>query len=293
MGLPPDWQQAIEEIVSSPGAVMVVGEGDVGKTSFCLSLANLGVERGLRVGVVDADVGQSHIGPPAAIGLGVVEKPVSDLSDIPAQALYFIGSHSPAGHFSRMAVGTAKMVARAQGRGLSLIVVDCGGLAMGKFAWNLARGELEMVHPDHLVLLKRARGLESLAEMCRGWRDLTCHQLQMPREIRRKSAARRKKLREEAWRNYLGGAARLDLSLTEVTLEGIPPGKEGADWSGQIVGLHDVRGECLGLGLVVRLDWPASRLEVLTPVGEGQEVGAVAFGSQKVSVPLESGGVLS
>lgn len=285
MRLPPDWQQAMEEIVCSPGVVMVVGQGDVGKTTFCLSLANAGVERGLRVGVVDADVGQSHIGPPGAIGLGLVERPFSAFNQIPVQALYFVGSPSPAGHIVRMAVGTAKMVARAKGRGLSLIVVDGCGMVRGKFAWRLVRGQLEMVHPERVVLLKRAQGLDPLIQLCRERKDLVCHSLTIPRGIRRKSKARRKRLRQKAWENYLRGARRLKLSLDEVSLEGISPAERERDLSGRIVGLHDQRSECLDLGLVVHLDWHQSRLELLTPLEEGQEVGAVVFGSQKVRVP--------
>ena len=287
MRTPADWQQAIEHILRSPGTAMVMGQGDVGKTTFCLLLANAGAEAGLSVGVVDADVGQSHIGPPAAIGLGLVEKPVSDLVSIPAEALYFIGSHSPAGHFSRMAVGTAKLVARAKGMGLSPIVVDCGGLSMGKLTWRLAKGELEMVRPEHLVLLKRRRGFEALMEMSKMWSHLTCYQLGLPASIRRKSAARRKEYRKMAWGKYLRAAQRREFSLKEVSLDGVSPEDERRDWTGRIVGLHDRCGECVGLGLITHLDLRASQLEVFTPVGERLEVDHVVFGSQRLRVPLE------
>jgi hypothetical protein len=182
MNPPAEWQLVNEKILRSPGTVMVMGEGDVGKASFCLLLANAGLGVGLKVGVVDGDLGQSHVGPPAAIGLGLVEKPVTDMSDIPTEALYFIGSHSPGGYFSQMVMGTAKMVARAVNRGLSLIVVDCGGLSMGKFAWCLAKGELEMVRPNHLVLLERSRGFEEILKLSKKWDALTCHRLKLPPE---------------------------------------------------------------------------------------------------------------
>lgn len=288
MRCPAHWQHAIGKIIESPGTVMVAGEGDAGKTAFCLYLANAGAQVGLKVGVVDADVGQSHIGPPAAISLGVVDKTLSELSAVPAEALYFIGSHSPAGHFSRMAVGVAKMVARARHKKLPLIVVDSCGLVKGKFAWRLTRGMMEMVGPDRVVLLTRAVNLESLAHLCRGREDLTCHQLKSAPGIRRKSTARRRKLREQAWKNYLQGGTRREFSLDRVTLEGIPARQGESDWSGQIVGLHDGQGECLGLGLVSHLDWPASRLEVLTPVEQRQEVERIIFGMQRMELPAHS-----
>ncbi|KPL18689.1 MAG: hypothetical protein AMJ92_06750 [candidate division Zixibacteria bacterium SM23_81] len=288
MRCPTHWQHAIGRIIESPGTVMVAGEGDVGKTAFCLFLANAGAQAGLKVAVVDADVGQSHIGPPAAIGMGIMEKPFPELSAVPAEALYFIGSHSPAGHFSRMGVGVAKMVARARGKKLSLIVVDSCGLVKGKFAWRLARGMMEMVGPDRMVLLTRTVNLESLTQLCHEQEDLTCHQLKSAPGIRRKSTARRRKLREQAWANYLRGAAQLNLTMDSLALEGIAPGEERANWSGQIVGLHDGQGECLGLGLVSSLDWPASRLELLTPVEERQKVKRVIFGMQRMKIHAHS-----
>jgi polynucleotide 5'-hydroxyl-kinase GRC3/NOL9 len=288
MRCPLHWQPAIGKIIESPGTVMVAGEGDVGKTAFCLFLANAGAQAGLKVAVVDADVGQSHIGPPAAIGLGIMGKPLPELSAVPAEALYFIGSHSPAGHFSRIAVGVAKMVARARHKKLPLIVVDSCGLVKGKFAWRLTRGMMEMVGPDCMVLLTRVVNLESLAQLCRGREDLTCHQLKSAPGIRRKSTARRRKLREQAWKSYLQGGARREFSLDGVTVEGIPAGQGEGDWSGQIVGLHDGLGECLGLGLVSRLDWPTSQLEVLTPVEGRQKVKRVIFGMQRMKVHAKS-----
>ena len=220
--------------------------------------------------------------------LGIMEKPLPELSAVPAEALYFIGSHSPAGHFSRMAVGVAKMVARARHKKLPLIVVDSCGLVKGKFAWRLTRGMMEMVGPDCMVLLTRVVKLESLAQLCHGREDLTCHQLKSAPGIRRKSTARRRKLREQTWKSYLQGGTRREFSLDGVALEGIPAGQGEGDWSGQIVGLHDGLGECLGLGLVSRLDWPASRLEVLTPVEERQKVKRVIFGMQRMKVHAKS-----
>jgi polynucleotide 5'-hydroxyl-kinase GRC3/NOL9 len=60
-----EWQQAIDAILETtrrPLVVMVVGAVDTGKTTFCTCLARALFERGMKVAVVDADLGQSDIG---------------------------------------------------------------------------------------------------------------------------------------------------------------------------------------------------------------------------------------
>ncbi|MGB9618976.1 MAG: Clp1/GlmU family protein, partial [Armatimonadota bacterium] len=88
MEITPEWQPAIAEIVASPGVAMVIGGVDAGKTNFCVQLANAGVEAGLPTAVVDADVGQSEIGAPGTIGMGLVENCIETLSEIPAKRIY-------------------------------------------------------------------------------------------------------------------------------------------------------------------------------------------------------------
>src|SRR5918999_822328 len=65
----PEGAQAIERALDV-AVTMVIGEGDTGKTTLVTALANALVERGFRVAVLDADLGQSEIGPPTTIGLG-------------------------------------------------------------------------------------------------------------------------------------------------------------------------------------------------------------------------------
>ena len=44
---------------------------------------------------MDADLGQSDIGPPTTVGLGRVRLPVERLGDAEVVGLYFVGSTSP------------------------------------------------------------------------------------------------------------------------------------------------------------------------------------------------------
>ena len=71
--------------------MLILGTSDTGKTSLTAQLAGALAARGERVAVVDADVGQSEIGPPTTVGLGRVTGPLGRLADAEVLALEFVG----------------------------------------------------------------------------------------------------------------------------------------------------------------------------------------------------------
>ena len=92
----PAWKSVVDKIMTTGRVVMVIGRVDTGKSTFCRHLASVAIKRGLKVGIVDADVGQSWIGPPTTVGMKI-------FTQDPAPALfpdsfYFVGSVSPERH---------------------------------------------------------------------------------------------------------------------------------------------------------------------------------------------------
>ena len=99
-----DWERIARYIVQPQAVILVVGSTDTGKSTFCRFLVEQGVSQGLRVGLVDADVGQSRIGPPTTIGLKILsQNPHWD--EIEADDLYFVGWISPEGHLLQCVTG--------------------------------------------------------------------------------------------------------------------------------------------------------------------------------------------
>lgn len=63
--IPESWKLAQEALAEMErGKVMVLGATDVGKSTLCAYLVNTLTARGLRLRVVDGDLGQADIGPP-------------------------------------------------------------------------------------------------------------------------------------------------------------------------------------------------------------------------------------
>lgn len=124
-------------------AVLVLGGVDTGKTTLVRGLsARLGGE------VIDADVGQAEIGPPAVVSLGTYGGGM--------RAGYFVGDISPRGHFLPLLVGIGRLVAVAA----RPCLVDTDGYVDDGAARAYKTELVNLVRPDALVLLERRGELD-------------------------------------------------------------------------------------------------------------------------------------
>lgn len=162
MSITPEWQEIVAEIAREPGVVMVIGGIDTGKTHLCVELCNAGLAAGVPTAVVDADIGQSEIGAPGTIGMGIPTSPIEALSDIKAKRLHFVGATTPAGHLTECTVGAGRMVDAARSQGAGLIVVDTTGLVDGYLGRKLKTCKTDLIRPDYLVGVQKRREIEHL-----------------------------------------------------------------------------------------------------------------------------------
>ena len=83
--------------------VMLVGAADTGKSTLTIYLANMAIRRGIVPCVIDGDIGQGDLAPPAAVGAAFLSKQVVDLRDVSTVStttstmFEFVGSITPAG----------------------------------------------------------------------------------------------------------------------------------------------------------------------------------------------------
>ena len=99
LDVPPEWGAAASEIFERGlRTVLVIGGSAVGKSSFCRYLTEVLLAREAEVAFVDADIGQSNIGPPATVTLGYPVAPIN-FPTVPPAAYYFVGSTGPIRRF--------------------------------------------------------------------------------------------------------------------------------------------------------------------------------------------------
>jgi len=310
--IPAAWRRAALRIAERGWRkVLVIGAVDRGKSSFCRFLARYLTEAGHGVAFVDADIGQKDVGPPATISLAR-PGPDGDLTTARAEALYFVGAVSPMAHFASMVIGTRRLVDSARAE---FVVIDTTGLVHGRGA-TLKALKIEALRPDVVVLLEREA---ELAPIVRAHRHLNLLRLQPSPAACRKSDRARRDTREAAFRTYFAGAGRRVLGLDRLVLQrallftgepveddrfvyaervgdellGVTAGEDcshedglrilPAHFAGHLLcGLADRHGDCLGLGLIERIDFQLGALSLITPVPQ-RRIRVLQFGDLHLS----------
>jgi polynucleotide 5'-hydroxyl-kinase GRC3/NOL9 len=214
-----EWQEVAERLAASarrPLVVLVMGAMDTGKSTLCAFLARFLFERGRRVAVVDADLGQSDIGLPTTIGMGFMERPIERLREIACRAAYFVGATSPVGHLLPTVVGTKLMVERALAMGAEVVIVDTDGLVHGGVGWALKHHTFEAVRPTHVVLLQRAGELAHYQHQWQGivWTEVIS--VPVPEAVVPKSREMRRAFRQERFREWLQQCREITLPLANL-----------------------------------------------------------------------------
>ena len=290
--IPAAWRHSAERIACGGfRRVLVLGASDRGKSTFCSWLCSV-VER--RIALVDADIGQKEVGPPASITLAY---PQSGLpaADSETAALHFIGGVNPMGHFLTLVTGTRDLTDRAEA---DVVVINTTGLVRGP-GRALKDQLIAAVRPDLLVALQRGDELESLL---RGNRHLPVLRLPVSPKARSKSESVRRRAREARFRAYFADEESVTLDLKETVLRETPlftgqresiPGALWAEWTSEgvvavalpevalprrsrrlnpgfehdrLCGLGNHRDDTLGLGIVEAIDFETRSVRLRTPV---------------------------
>jgi polynucleotide 5'-hydroxyl-kinase GRC3/NOL9 len=214
----PTWEAALQQ-AATVRVILIIGETDTGKTSFTTHLTNGLVAGGGLVGVVDADLGQSDIGPPTTVGLGLIREPVERLAEAEVGGLYFVGSTSPQGHLLPTVIGTKLMVDKALRLGCARVLVDTSGLVQGELGRTLKQYKIELVDPDLLCCLQRAEECEPILRAYGTGSRPSVLRLAPGPVVRKRSQDERRQHRERTLQAYFHGARTLHLDLGRVVLK--------------------------------------------------------------------------
>jgi polynucleotide 5'-hydroxyl-kinase GRC3/NOL9 len=262
---------------------MVIGQSEAGKTSLVTALAVALAAGGLAVAVVDADVGQSEIGPPGTVGLGRAVGAMTRLGDAQPVALSFVGATSPAREMTAVVRGTERLVGRARALDAARILVDTSGLVAGDFGRALKRRKIDAVKPDLLIALQTSAECEHILAAYAGRERPAIVRMPALVQPRRRSDVDRRRHRTAALAAYMTKARPLTLDTRRVSVRSVrgePLSGEGI--LGALVGIEDEAGDVLGVGVVRDFDAGASMLTVNTPLAGGAVAG-ILVGQERVA----------
>jgi len=210
-----EWDELIAEILrEKPRLVMVIGNVDVGKSFFTTYVANTLLKHGIRAAALDGDVGQSDIGPPSTMGIGIFERPVGLMHEVPTRAAYFVGSMSPSNHMLEFIVGMKKLVELGL-KEVDMVIVNTPGMISHGPGRALQLYVMELLNPDLIVALQRGRELEHLLMAAP---PVKIRRIPVYEKVRSRSIAERTALRWMALARYFEGSSRIVLDLRKVKL---------------------------------------------------------------------------
>ncbi len=211
--VPSSWDEAAKEILSldKPLTVMVIGGMDSGKTSFCTFLVNEAVMKKWRTSVIDADLGQSDVGPPSTVGFNFVTEPVKDLFEIDAQDAVFVGSTSPSGAINKVIEGLTQLKDKVIEAGVDFLVINTDGWVEGEEAAAYKVRLAEKVGSSVVVGMQRGNELTPILDALDGVKVLV---IDSPQLIQPRNREKRKVLRELSYKKYLKGAKMQSFSLS-------------------------------------------------------------------------------
>jgi polynucleotide 5'-hydroxyl-kinase GRC3/NOL9 len=213
------WAEAANKFLSldKPVTVLVMGGVDSGKTSFCTFLVNAAVKEKLRTAVIDADLGQSDVGPPSTVGFNFVAEPVKDLFEIDARDAVFVGSTSPSGAISKVIDALTCLKARVLEEGADFLVINTDGWVEGEEASAYKVRLAETVGCSAVVGMQHENELNPILDALHGIKVVS---VDSPQLIQPRSREKRKLLRELSYKKYMKGAKMQSFGLGWVKVEG-------------------------------------------------------------------------
>jgi len=212
------WAPAVDAASTAP-LTIVIGPSDAGKTTLVTALANVLFDRGFSVAIVDADVGQSVLGPPTTVGLGRVNRRMERPGDAELIAMAFVGTTSPAANLTGTVVATGRLVARARAHGIARVVVDTGGLIAGDLGRALKQAKIDLLDADLVVCLERSDECETVLRPYRATARPRVVRLTPSAAARPRNPEMRRRYRDDAFARYFAGSRRIVLDLRSVVLK--------------------------------------------------------------------------
>lgn len=258
-------------------SVMLVGAMDTGKSTVARQIARRALGLGRTVAIVDADIANSTIGPPACVGLSVIEDEAG-LSVLDADRLHFVGGVTPDRLVLQHVIATAAMADEGR-RHADLVIVDTTGWVSGVVGETLKYHKAELIRPDVVLALQRGGEMEPIVGMLN--RFFSVEVLTMPADpnvVPQGPDQREARRRELFALEFAEPLERWRVRPT-VFAPTLPVGLDLERLDGVLVGIQDGSGGCLGLG---RLIHEEGILRVVTGAGEGMQ--GLRLGSLRIDL---------
>ncbi|MHC4336498.1 MAG: Clp1/GlmU family protein [Planctomycetota bacterium] len=281
-----DWadkisQQLISRGLIQKGICLVLGAADTGKTSLVQTLAKRAASS-QPVAVVDADIGQSHIGPPTTVGWALVDNPESSLSQLAASGISFVGDVTPIGHLLQLTAAIAQSVRQAT-KTAELIIIDTPGLVSGGAATALWCTVQRILQPELILAVQRSDELSDILSGL-GSLDFKLELIKSPPQIPTKSPQNRRAYRQSQFDKYFRDSCLYNIRLSDIAVQaGRNLNRNGLVH--RLVALRDAKGTDIAIGVIA--DWQADKdiVVVRSPQLDVRQIRCLVIADLSIEIP--------
>ncbi len=279
--IPKSWRTAAQALSDvKEGKVMIIGGTDVGKSTLCTYLTNDLLMRGLRVRVIDGDIGQADIGPPTTVGSAVALDCLFSLSDLSPSGMIFVGHTSPSHVETKLTLGIRRLANVEQN---ILTIINTDGWVLDPEAILYKIRLIAAVQPDLVIGISTDGELQPIlsGSQARSMR------IEAARDVLSRSRSDRRELRIAGYKRFLEGGTVRTLQRRTIRI-GTPKGVrdlQNPDLRNLIVGLLNNEGFLLQIGIFLSADRDMLRIHTRSLEGTYEiELGYVKLSTDGVEL---------
>ncbi|HAM50341.1 MAG TPA: hypothetical protein DCP92_06460 [Nitrospiraceae bacterium] len=262
--------------------VMVIGGSDSGKTTLVKIIAH-SFSESTGVGIVDLDMGQSHIGPPTSVAWGKIQGEFKEWEDIVCEDFYFTGTTTPLGSLLPTVVGAKLLMDRAV-LSCEKVVIDTSGLIGEPAGRVLKQFKVDILSPDIVLALERSNELNHIIEGFRFQKRPRIYRIEVPATAKLKSATMRSHYRFEKFMKYFKDARVIEISRKGVGMRstGGSTGFGPQDLRNRIVSFRDDENRDISLGIIEEVTAGETVFLIRTPMEGRAKISAIVVGKAEL-----------
>jgi len=293
-----DWAQEIAKQLLSrdlmrKGTCLVLGSADTGKTALVAAIAKH-ASLSQPVGIVDADIGQSHIGPPTTVGWAIVDGPKADFSQLAIGGISFVGDIAPTGHLLQLTAAIIQCVQQAS-KATRLIIIDTPGFIYGPAAWVLWWTVQRILQPELILAVERDDEMSDILGGLPGYGGLRPDEqfrsskfelIKCPPQLPAKSPHERRNYRQNQFNKYFRHSCLYSIKLSDVAVQ-TPRNSSSKNLVNRLIALSDGKGKDLAIGLITNWQRDNDIVEVRSPQLDIQQVRCLVVGDITIDITNE------
>ncbi len=284
---PKQWHALLDVIKEEKGISILLGATDTGKSTLAQFLIFNLCRQGLKVALVDADIGQSFLGPPTTIGFSIFKSDPNWQLILSPPDIFFVGSITPEGHFPIHLKGVKRMVDKATSCEVDVTLVDTTGFVLDEGGKELKTRKIDLLSPRFILALQKSDELEPILDHYNKNPLPRIIRLPLSEQVKPRSMEERRIYRTEKFQEYFKHSVFQELPIEGVHIEGevLDPNGETLplDWalkiSGLLIGLKDSKDDTLALALIRSSVAQKKSVRISTPLREIERVKTIQLSS--------------